>query len=202
MSHDPVLILTPRPGWPEEGLACAGQVCAALGSLGLRVDHVGSTAVRGLPAKDVIDLQALVRDLDDDRVVSCLTAAGFVHRQDNTGDVPNQDARALLGRDDWRKIYFREPQGRRRVHIHVRRHGAAGARDTLLLRDFLREDEPARRDYGDFKIALAEQMRTDRSAYQAMKGPFISTLLRLAESWAARSHWAPSAPDHQWRVKE
>ncbi|WP_306016914.1 GrpB family protein [Oceanicaulis sp. MMSF_3324] len=202
MSRDPIHVSTPDPAWADEGLAWADAVCRALGSRALRVDHVGSTAVPGLAAKDVIDIQALVVDLDDPGLVAAMKAAGFVHRADNTGDDPHPDTAPVLGPDDWRKLYFREAAGERRIHIHVRRNGAAGARNTLLMRDFLREDESARRDYGDFKMALAEKTRSDRSAYQAIKRPFISTVLRSAESWAEIQRWAPGVPDSYWRTEE
>ncbi|WP_430430517.1 GrpB family protein [Oceanicaulis sp.] len=202
MSRDPIHVSPHDPAWAEEGLAFADAVCVALGSRALRVDHVGSTAVPGLAAKDVIDIQALVIDLEDDGLVDAMKAAGFVHRPDNTGDEPNLDTAPSLGPDDWRKVYFREAKGQRRLHIHIRRNGAAGARNMLLMRDFLRDNESARRDYGDFKMALADKTRSDRSAYQAIKRPFISTVLRSAESWAEIHHWAPGVPDSYWRTEE
>ena len=202
MSRDPIHVSTPDPAWAEEGLSWADTVCRALGSHALRVDHVGSTAVPGLAAKDVIDIQALVIDIDDPELVAFMKAAGFVHRADNTGDDPHPDTTPVLGPDDWRKLYFREGKGQRRLHIHVRRNGAAGARNTLLMRDFLRDDSSARRDYGDFKMALADKTRSDREAYQAIKRPFISTVLRSAESWAEIHRWAPGVPDSYWRTEE
>jgi len=200
MTSDPIAVIAAKPGWADEGRAYAERVSEALGALALRVDHVGSTAVPELAAKDVIDIQAQVSDLDDRALVTALTEAGFVHRAENTGDEPHTDTAPQLGDDDWRKLYFREAPGQRRVHVHVRRNGAASARNTLLMRDFLREDEAARRDYGAFKIALALKTENDRLAYQAIKRPFISTVLRSAESWAELHHWAPGVPDAYWRT--
>lgn len=200
MSSDLIAVIAAKPDWAEEGQRYAARVSEALGSLALRVDHVGSTAVPDLAAKDVIDVQAQVSDLDDPALVTALTTAGFVHRADNTGDEPHADTAPQLGPDDWRKLYFREAAGDRRVHVHVRRNGAASARNTLLMRDFLREDDAARRDYGAFKIALAQKTESDRLAYQAIKRPFISTVLRSAESWAELHHWAPGVPDAYWRT--
>lgn len=199
MRKDPIEVVASDPFWVEEGHAYAERVASALDELAMRVDHVGSTAVPRLEAKDVIDIQALVFRLDDVEIVNQLKAAGFRHAPDNTGDPANPDATPALGDDDWRKLYFREPNAERRVHIHVRRNGAAGARQTLLMRDYLRDDEAARRDYGAFKLALARKTRRDRDAYQAIKGPFISTVLRAAEGWAELTRWQPGAPDAYWR---
>lgn len=202
MKKEPIKVVAPDPGWVDEGHRWAERTAEALGDLAMRVDHVGSTAVPGLPAKDVIDVQALVFRLDDPDIIDRLKAAGFRHAADNVGDPPHPDTLPVLGEDDWRKLYFREPKGERRVHLHVRRNGAAGARNTFLLRDYLRDEEAARRDYGAFKQALAEKTKKDREAYQAIKAPFISTALRAAEGWAELTRWQPGAPDAYWRSGE
>lgn len=202
MTKDPIEVIAYEARWADEGLAHAEAVAAALGPLALRVDHVGSTAVPGLAAKDVIDVQALVLRLEDEGIVQAMQAAGYRFRENNHGDPPHPESPAALGPDDWRKLYFREPKGARRVHVHVRRNGAAAARNSLLLRDFLRDDAPARRDYGEFKMALAQKTRKDRDAYQLIKRPFISITLRGAESWAELTRWVPGAPDAYWRSAE
>lgn len=202
MKKEPIKVVAYDPAWVETGHEWAERVAGALRDLTMRVDHVGSTAVPGMPAKNVIDIQALVFRLDDPQIVERLEAAGFRHAADNTGDPAHPDTAPILGEDDWRKLYFREPKGDRRVHLHVRRNGAAAARNTFLLRDYLRDDESARRDYGAFKQALAEKTKKDRDAYQAIKAPFISTALRAAEGWAELTRWAPGAPDAYWRSAE
>ncbi|MGJ3233152.1 MAG: GrpB family protein [Oceanicaulis sp.] len=203
MKKDPIAVSPPQPGWAEEGLVWAERVAEALGEHALRVDHVGSTAVPGLAAKDVIDIQALVIRFDDaEALVARMAEAGFRHQGEITGDLPHEDTAPILGEDDWRKLYFREPKTERRVHVHVRRNGGASARNTFLLRDYLRDDAAARRDYGAFKLALAEKTKKDRAAYQEIKRPFIATALRAAEGWAELNRWQASAPDAFWRVAE
>lgn len=199
MKKEPSTVVTPDPGWIEAGHEWAERAAGALGDLAMRADHVGSTAVPDLPAKDVIDIQALVFRLDDPEISERLVGAGFRRVETVAGDPPAPDTAAVLGADDWRKLFFREPKGERRVFLHVRRNGAASARNTLLLRDYLRDDAAARRDYGAFKQALAEKTRKDRAAYQAIKAPFIATALRAAEGWAELTRWAPGAPDAYWR---
>jgi len=202
MKKDPIDVIAYDPRWAEEGLAHTEAVAGALGPLALRVDHIGSTAVPGLAAKDVIDVQALVSRLEDDGIAAAMAAAGYRLRESNLSDPPHPESPAALGPDDWRKLYFREAAGARRLHIHIRRNGAAAARNALLLRDFLRDDVPARRDYSEFKMALAAKTRKDRAAYQTIKRPFISLTLRAAESWAELSRWVPGSPDVYWRSAE
>ncbi|OHX11687.1 GrpB family protein [Chromobacterium sphagni] len=72
-------IIEHQPRWPEEFQRTAGQLQATPGALALRIDHIGYTAVPGLAAKGVIDVQVAVADLDD-AVIASLAAGGFVHR--------------------------------------------------------------------------------------------------------------------------
>lgn len=203
MKKDPVAVTPPQARWAEEGLDWAERVADALGEDALRVDHVGSTAVPGLAAKDVIDIQALVIRLDDrSALTERMKRAGFRPLEAITGDLPHEDTTPILGDDDWAKLFFREPKDQRRVHVHVRRNGGASARNTFLLRDYLRDDGAARRDYGAFKLALAEKTKKDREAYQQIKRPFIATTLRAAEGWAELTRWQASAPDAFWRSGE
>lgn len=71
-----VTIVEPKASWPTEFDAISSAIRAALGALALRVDHIGSTSVPGLPAKDVIDVQLTVAALDRDRLVPALGRAG------------------------------------------------------------------------------------------------------------------------------
>src|SRR4051794_4003824 len=57
-------IVAPSSGWPAEFAEIATALRSALGGLALRIDHIGSTAVPGLAAKDVVDIQVTVAALD------------------------------------------------------------------------------------------------------------------------------------------
>jgi GrpB-like predicted nucleotidyltransferase (UPF0157 family) len=76
----PVALVPYDPAWPERYAALAGEVRAALGPVVLDIDHVGSTAVPGLAAKDVIDLDLTVPDPTAEAAyVPALTALGWRH---------------------------------------------------------------------------------------------------------------------------
>lgn len=187
------IVVDHDPRWRAEGLALARRARDALAQVRADVDHVGSTAVPGLAAKDVIDLQALVLDLDDPAIVSALVGAGFRHRPDTTADHP----RSGFGHgaaDDWRKLYFTAPPGGRELHLHVRRMGAANATIALLQRDFLRADASVRADWERLKRALAAHTH-DRAIYADLKEPATTLLLRLALEWAKATRWRPGASD-------
>jgi dephospho-CoA kinase len=187
------IVIDPDPAWREEGRALARRVRDALAPFHADVDHVGSTAVPGLAAKGVIDLQALVLDLDDPGIAAALIAAGFRHRPDTTMDHPRPGFGASDA-DAWRKLYFTAPPGARDVHLHVRRMGAANATVALLQRDFLRADAPVRADWERLKRALAAHTH-DRAVYADLKEPATTLLLRLALEWAKATRWRPGASD-------
>jgi len=175
------------PRWEEEGLDWARRVRDLLGERVLDIDHVGSTAVPGLAAKDVIDIQALAYDLDDAQpAITKLKAAGFAVDLAKRGDPARpgypQDA------DNWDRLLFRGPKAMRPVILHLREVNTAGARVPLLLRDYLREDDVVRDQYGALKLGLSRYVDSERG-YQALKQPFVAVTLRLAETWAERTRW-------------
>lgn len=175
------------PRWEEEGLAWARRVRDILGGLVLDIDHVGSTAVPGLAAKDVIDIQALAYDLDEaPPAIAALKSAGFFFDAAKRGEAPRPGYPDHP--DCWDRLYFRGPKDARAVILHLREVNTAGARVPLLLRDYLREDDLVRDQYGALKLGLARYVDSERG-YQAMKQPFVAVTLRLAESWAERTRW-------------
>src|SRR6476661_925849 len=112
-----IVIVEYRPEWPDEFAAVARPIHEALGDMALRIDHIGSTSVPGLAAKDVIDLQITVRDLTPE-MEATLEGAGY------TGYGFTKDHRppTATGPDrDWEKRFFRPGTDSRPANIHVRR---------------------------------------------------------------------------------
>lgn len=168
--------------WPDAFLALAGRVEAALGSLALEVDHIGSTSVPGLWAKDCIDIQVRVHALNEDEIVSRFEKVGFRVRPEAWNRVE-----VAAGRE-WPKLVFAPPVGERATNVHVRHALSATARRNLLFRDFLRASDTARNAWGDFKQHLA-RMGVDIYQYgQAKAGP-TEILMIAAENWAADTGW-------------
>ncbi|MGC5617039.1 dephospho-CoA kinase [Georgenia sp. Z1491] len=144
--------------WAAQGARLVSRVGAVLRAAGIPADvsHVGSTAVPGLVAKDVIDLQVGVDDLDDDRVTGVLAAAGFPVRDAEARDRPHPADGPV-----WRKRFHLNADPGRDVNLHVRESGSPGWRYALAMRDALRDDTDARRDYAAMKEALAARHATD-----------------------------------------
>jgi GrpB-like predicted nucleotidyltransferase (UPF0157 family) len=180
-----ITIVEHQPPWSAEYAAISTRLRAALGESALRIDHIGSTAVPNLCAKDVIDIQVCVAVLDEG-IVKALQQAGFVFRPDITRDhiPPGQSSNPT----DWEKRYFNAPAGERRAHIHVRVHRKPNARYPLLFRDYLIARPHMAAAYGELKRRLAASL-IDEGAYADVKDPAVDLIYVAAEEWAGRTGW-------------
>lgn len=155
------------PAWPERFRALADRAASALGELALCVEHVGSTAVPGLAAKPVIDLDVVVRPQDVQRAVQRLASLGYVHRGEL--GVPGRHA-------------FTPPPGEAKHHLYLCAAGSRGLADHLRFRDHLRADPAAAARYASLKRGLAERHRDDPEGYQRGKRAFIDALAAAADA--------------------
>jgi len=146
------------------------------------VEHIGSTSVPGLPAKDCLDLMVQVDELKPEAIVPALSARGFRLRPEpwNHDEVTDGITH--------RKLVFAGPAGDRRVNVHVRVTGGRNVRYALLFRDFLRADADARSTWGAFKTRLAETVG-DIYDYGQIKASAQPLLMQRAEQWADASGW-------------
>lgn len=169
------------PAWAAEFAVFGRTLRGALGDVAVRIDHIGSTAVAGLAAKPVLDVQISVRSLEPgDDFRAPLRALGLVHRADN----PERTKR-----------YFREPPGQRRTHVHVRQAGSFSEQFPLLFRDYLRAHPGGAEEYSTVKRRCAQRFRDDRQAYVEAKDTFVWQLIRQADAWAQRVGWRPGPSD-------
>jgi len=176
-----VVIVPYDPAWPERFAELGAALRAALGSVALRIDHIGSTAVPGLDAKPIIDVQVSVASFEPvEAYRDPLEGLGYEFRSWNP---------------DLSKRYFREKPGERRTHIHVRRAGSWAEQFALLFRDYLRAHEPDARHYAETKYRLAEQYGEDRHGYTDAKGPVIWEIMQKADRWNQETGRVPEPSD-------
>ncbi|MEP7157996.1 MAG: GrpB family protein [Chloroflexota bacterium] len=173
---DPVELAPYDPAWPERYEVMRARLAAALGEVAVRIEHVGSTAVPGLSAKPVIDIQVSVPDVtDEDSYRDAIESQGFGLR--------------------WiepHHRYFRPPPGLpREYQVHVCSVGSEWERVHLLFRDYLRAHPETAEEYSALKARLAGQYRYDRVGYTDAKGPFIDATVATAEQWAKDIGWRP-----------
>jgi GrpB-like predicted nucleotidyltransferase (UPF0157 family) len=131
-----VTIVPYDPDWPQRYAALAADIRAALGDTVVAIEHVGSTSVEGLAAKDVIDINLIVADpRDEDRYVPPLEALGYVL----TIREPSFHEHRCLRHSD------------PRVNLHV--HGPESPEPVRnrMFRDWLRTHPDDLRRYEDAK---------------------------------------------------
>lgn len=191
MTNPKYKIIDYKESWPQEFEQIARQLREGLGDLALRIDHIGSTAVPGLAAKDVIDIQITVMALNQD-VVDAMAKMGYSLSEGNLGDhiPPGQDEHPNY----WKKMYFHAPANQRRMHTHVRVPGRANQRYPLLFRDYLRAHPQSAEAYARLKRMLAEHL-VDPVMYPEVKDPAVDLIYLAAEEWAKQTGWQPGESD-------
>ena len=186
-------VLVPhREDWARQAARIAARLTTAAPGLILAVDHIGSTSVPGLPAKDVIDVQVAVPDLETAaRLAPLLAAAGFPGVRGMESDTPKPNAPDPA---QWLKRFHANADPCRAVNVHVRPAGSAGWRYALLFRDWLRNNPSALKLYAGHKAELAGQFAgsPDTRAYAEAKEPwFTEVAWPRMSAWADATGWAP-----------
>lgn len=191
--------LTPAdPSWPAQAERIIGRLSLASGDRALRIDHIGSTAVPGLDAKDVIDIQITVEHLGvADDLAEDLAAAGFPRIEHIVADDPKPSY--LGGETDpavWAKRIHGSADPARRANIHIRVDGWPGQQFAILFRDWLRADPSARAEYAELKVKAAESAAgiddyaSAIDAYLGVKTPWFDAAFHRAWEWAEKSGWS------------
>ena len=178
-----------QPLWPEEFELIRSSLQEILGALAVRIDHIGSTSVPGMCAKDVIDIQITVQALTP-QVKEKLIQAGYEYWETVTHDhVPlGEDANPRL----WVKFLFQQPKGMRRANVHVRMEGNPNQRYPLLFRDYLRAHPNSARTIGLIKREIVKRHAGDLDAYYDIKDPVYDLIWDAALDWARVTHWEPA----------
>ncbi|WFE20865.1 dephospho-CoA kinase [Solwaraspora sp. WMMD937] len=184
------VLAEPDPTWPEQFDRLAARVRRAVGA-DRRVDHIGSTSVPGLPAKDVIDIQLTVESLDDaDGCAAALAAAGFPRFPGDWWDDPRPDpATGQPGERCPKRLHGNADPGRP-VNLHVRVADSPGWRYALAFRDHLRADPGERADYLAVKRRIAATAPTTRE-YAVAKEPWFDQVWPRLLRWIEETGWQP-----------
>lgn len=188
---DRAVLVDPDPSWAAQAGRIVARVRRAAGRRALRTDHIGSTSVPGLAAKDVLDLQVVVADLDTaGAVADDLREAGLVRRDGEWWDSA-EDGGMLA------KAMAQNADPGRAVNCHVRAAGSPAWREALLLRDWLRASPDSAAEYADLKRRLAGIPHESVDAYAQTKTPWVRHALERARAWAQRAGWSAQAREDQ-----
>jgi GrpB-like predicted nucleotidyltransferase (UPF0157 family) len=188
--RDVVVVVDYDPEWPRRASALIDALTSNLGETARRVDHIGSTAIPGMAAKNVLDIQLSVDDLD--RAVDAfdipVRSLGFERGPYERDHVPaGYPEEPQL----WTKRYWsRRDRADGDVNLHVRRVGSPNERLALLFRDWFRAHPSAVPAYAAFKRALADAV-PDGGVYSDVKDPVVDLVVTIAETWASHRSWSP-----------
>lgn len=173
MSGSSYYIADPDPAWPRLAREEMASVAATLGVEPWRLEHVGSTAVPGLPAKPIIDLMLGVAGSPKSdvnrKLVELLRGIGYEHKGLET--VPDT-------------LYNRKAEPRR-FNLHMTEHGKKFWVDHILFRDYLRTHPGTAREYEALKRELLAKFGhtssgPHRLAYTDGKDGFVAAVLGKA----------------------
>ena len=160
---EPIVVVDYDDEWPTLFQREAARIVGLLGGRALRIEHVGSTAVPGLPAKPVIDIDLVVADSSDEAAyLPALQSAGYrlVIREPGW-----YEHRCLKGPDT-------------NVNLHVYSVGCPEVERTVAFRERLRADEADRELYARTKRELAGRQWTYVQQYADAKTAVITEILR------------------------
>jgi dephospho-CoA kinase len=195
----PARLVPADPAWPDQAARILARLKASCGAKALRVDHIGSTAVPGLDAKDAIDIQVTVESLSvADELTATLRSAGYPRIDDVSSDVAKLDARSTAERYDhsgdptlWHKRLHASADPGRPTFVHLRVDSWPNQQFALLFVDWLKANPEVRDEYLAVKRS-AEQAASpggDIERYLAVKEPWFLQAYRRAWDWADRSGW-------------
>jgi dephospho-CoA kinase len=190
----PPTVVPADPTWPPQARRIIERLKTACGHQAVRVDHIGSTAVPGLDAKDVIDVQVTVASLAvADQIADALTHAGYPRIDRITADVAKSDARSTVAEFDhtddpalWQKRIHASADPGRPTHVHVRVDGWPNQQFALLFVEWLAQHPAVHADY------VAAKRAAEASAeYAQAKEPWFLDAYRRAWDWSDATGWRP-----------
>jgi dephospho-CoA kinase len=181
-ASDEAKLVPYNPNWPKDAERIITRIRTACGAKILSVDHIGSTAVAGMEARDVIDVQVTVPSLAvADEIADALADVGYPRKEQINSDTPHSDAPSL-----WGKRFHCAADPGRPADINVRVDGWPNQRFALLFTDWLRANPGVRDDY-----LKAKRRASSVPDYADAKEPWFLDSYGRACEWANAHHWRP-----------
>ena len=190
VARSPLMVVPWDPVWPVRAADLVTELARRIGPAARRIEHIGSTAIPGMAAKPVYDLQVSVTDLvaTADVIDSAVLPLGLARFPWERDHVPAGSADPP---ERWAKRAWAKPApGGERIHLHARLVGSPNERLALLFRDWFRAHPTAVPAYARFKTLLAAAL-DDIDTYTDIKDPVVDLVIAVADDWAAETGWTP-----------
>ena len=158
-----------NPEWEVVAFQTIQKLKDILGDVALGIEHVGSTAIKNIVAKPIIDIVIGVKDFNDILNMNKeLESNGFIFRGQ---DHPDQYL-YICGKGDFITH-----------HIHVVIFDSTTWHNYINFRDYLNTHIDEALTYSSLKEKLAKEYENDRKTYTALKGEFVNSILNKAREW-------------------
>ena len=188
---DKIIISKYSKEWPKQFEDIRALLISCVADDVVSIDHIGSTSVPGLGAKDKIDVQITVKEITDDFKVlldSKLNKGGFLESKNYSDHRPPGDT---FDDSHWKKLFVSGVHSELnfKFNIHIREIGKENQQYPLLFRDFLREHPNSAGAYEMLKRELSRYLPYDIEAYCEIKDPGCDLIMAHARDWANRVNW-------------
>ncbi len=160
--------------WEIEGQRMCEKIKSILGSDATDVQHVGSTSIKWICAKPIIDIAVSVKSFDDImKHDDELAENGIIYRKE---DVPGQQLYRAGDLDNDIVTHY----------IHVVISDSEAWHNYINFRDYLNAHKEEAKEYEKLKKELCLKYPDDRNAYVEGKHSLIVSLLSKAKNWRAK----------------
>lgn len=168
-----VAVVDHQTEWEEIAASTIKELKEIFGETALDIQHIGSTAIRSIKAKPIIDIAV---------GISCFeTLSDILPKLEATGiyksalhAVPNDVLYVIGDFDDDTRTH----------HIHIVEFGSMQWKNYINFRDYLNSNPSIAKQYEDLKIELVTRNENNRNAYTDGKEDFINNTLRKALTWS------------------
>lgn len=154
--------------WEGEFLKEKEELEKIFNDIAITIEHIGSTSIEGLSAKPIIDIAIGINDLKDfNKIRDKFKIPYYVKENPTEGEELvvkriNEDITTHL--------------------VHVMNLSSDRYKNTIIFRDYLRNNEELVKNYEKLKRELATKYKNDRPKYTASKNDFINEILREAKN--------------------
>ena len=165
-----IVVVPYDPDWAGEFLRLKNYFSEILRGMDVKIEHVGSTSVKGLAAKPILDIDIIVKDKTAlDEVILRMSNAGYEH----LGNMGIEGREAFKSRGSGGKKWMTH-------NLYACIEGVESLENHLLLRDYLKKNGEAVKEYSLLKYQLAEKYSRDIDAYVEGKTALITSFLAKA----------------------
>ncbi|WP_163583384.1 GrpB family protein [Gracilibacillus saliphilus] len=168
MTKPTVTIRDYNPKWVEKFTKERNRIIEVLGDKVVAIEHIGSTSIKGLAAKPIIDILVGIQKLEEiDQLVNPLKEIEYEYVLK-----PELKNRKFFRKGEW---------GKGTSHLHICEYDSREWIEKLLFRDYLRLHPEAAQEYEVLKKSLASVYKHDRQTYTKKKEPFIKNIVERAK---------------------